>query len=500
MFMINKKNNSHKISKYQEIFSSALLFGVVQFLTILSKVIVNKIAALLLGPSGVGLIAIIQNAINTTKTITSLGISQSAVRDVAAANSTINSEKIDSAIRSTNFLILLASIFGFVFSLAITPIVISSLFQLELQLKSMLCIALGVMFLTLYEGKLALLRALRSLNTLAKAGIFSALSSLLIAPLGYFILKEDGIVFVAAISSIVAYIVAAHYVRKSRIPSGILWDRNNSIHYKQIINSGAVISFAAILSQASVLIITSYISRKGGTYDVGLYSAGTMIVVGYFSTIIGALMSDYYPRISSYFNDDAKLNDELNRQTIVTTIICIPLVVPFIFLSSEIITTLFSREFNNAQEFVRIGLIGVVTTIFSNQIDIILIVKKENKLYFAICLLFRMTEVLLSAMLYHYHGMAGLGFALAITGMIHFAVMYYFANKLYSVHYEAKTWQQIGLLVLIMVISGILNSIVSGWYKIFCIASVFIGGSIFSYYYAKVHLNINFRGKSKLAN
>ena len=72
-----------KRASYEAIVKSSFLMGFVQVCNILVKVGLNKIVAVFLGTAGVGVMALYQSAVNILKTGCDLGLSQSAVRDIA---------------------------------------------------------------------------------------------------------------------------------------------------------------------------------------------------------------------------------------------------------------------------------------------------------------------------------------------------------------------------------------------------------------------------------
>ena len=53
---------------YKNIFKSTFLFGFVQVFNIAVKVVLNKIAAILLGPSGMGIIGLFNNSTSMLQT------------------------------------------------------------------------------------------------------------------------------------------------------------------------------------------------------------------------------------------------------------------------------------------------------------------------------------------------------------------------------------------------------------------------------------------------
>ena len=90
---------------YDVIFKSTFLFAFVQAFSIIVKVVLNKVAAITLGSQGIGIIGLFTSAIGMLKTGTSLGISQSAVRDISEANQNDDSEAFSKTINTKNRLL-----------------------------------------------------------------------------------------------------------------------------------------------------------------------------------------------------------------------------------------------------------------------------------------------------------------------------------------------------------------------------------------------------------
>ena len=76
------------MSSYSQIFRSTSIVGGAQGVALVIGLIRIKVVAVLLGPTGIGLIGLYQAAIGLVATISGLGISSSGVRQVAQANGT----------------------------------------------------------------------------------------------------------------------------------------------------------------------------------------------------------------------------------------------------------------------------------------------------------------------------------------------------------------------------------------------------------------------------
>ena len=445
-----------------------------------------------MGTKGVGLIGLFNSAIGMLKTGTGLGISQSAVRDISEANGEKNIKQFSKAIVTTNFVIVFTSLFGLIFTVAISPLLSKWVFDDYSHALSFVLLSLAVAFTILNEGKMAILKGMRRLRILAKSNILGAIAGLILSVPIYIIYKVEGIVPVLIVIPFVSFLFSFYFVKKIEY-------QHLKLSYKEIfknswpmIKMGVALSFATFLGHISVFIISAFIgSSEGGLNDLGLYNAGVMIMVGYFSVIINALTTDYYPRISAVNKYNDKLQEELNQQSIVSLLISFPLIVFFLFLLPVIIPILYSGEFLPIIDFVRIGIYGTLITICSNQLDLILIAKNNTKTYTIISIIFRSLEVAISICLYTLYGLIGMGIAFLLIAVLHMGIMVIAVNKLYRIKFNLLFVKTSGIVLLFTLMASFLSSLD------FIVLRYLIGGILplcacgFSYYYSKKVLNFN---------
>ena len=110
-----------KEESYKNIFKKSFLFGFVQVFNILVKVITNNIVAILLGAEGMGIISLFNTTISLLKSGASLGISQSAVRDISEASQSANVRRLSRNISTTHDVIIITSLLGKVITVILSP-------------------------------------------------------------------------------------------------------------------------------------------------------------------------------------------------------------------------------------------------------------------------------------------------------------------------------------------------------------------------------------------
>ena len=451
---MKSKNESEE---YRGIFKSTFLFGFVQVFNILVKVITNKIVAVLLGAEGIGLIGIYNSTINLLKTGAGLGISQSAVRDISEANASGDRDKFSKIISVTKKVIVFTALLGCVITIVLSPWLSEWTLGNKSYVLAFVCLSIVVGINILTEGQLAILKGMRQLNALAKASMIGALAGFITAIPMYYFFGKQGIVPSLIMTALSALFFSNYFVKK------IQYDRQKKsfieVFYetKPMVQMGIGLMLSSFLISVSDLIISSFIRSVGNIQEVGYFIAGTVIMHGYFGVVINALSTDYYPRIAAINKNDKLLEEELNRQSSVSLILCCPLIVLFLFLLPLFVKILYTDDFFPTIELVKYGILGTIITICSNQVDMILVAKFKTKLFLIISIFYRIAQVAINIILYQYWGLVGSGIALTIMGVLHFIIMTSVVYKLYAIRYR-KDFIKIAVVVVLFFILSLFFS------------------------------------------
>lgn len=90
--------NAEPATSHKQILKATGILGGAQVIEILFRIARSKIVAVLLGPTGVGMIGLYQSTIDLVQKATGFGINFSAVRDIAEAAGTNDQRRISRAI------------------------------------------------------------------------------------------------------------------------------------------------------------------------------------------------------------------------------------------------------------------------------------------------------------------------------------------------------------------------------------------------------------------
>jgi O-antigen/teichoic acid export membrane protein len=443
---------------YKHIFKTTFLFGFVQVFNILVKLGTNKAIAIFLGAEGMGIIGLFNSTINLLKTGCGLGISQSAVRNISEANSCLDNNSHSRIISVTNKVLHITALLGSIITVILSPWLSIWTFGDKSFTIAFIWLALVVGMNILMEGKLAILTGMRQLRALAKASMIGSSVGLVTSVPFYYFFGKAGIVPSIFITAFSALFFSIFFVNKIKYKNSKLALKELFMEASPLVKMGIALMLASFLFSIASLVISAYIRHKGGLSNVGYYQAGTTIISGYFGIIISALTTDYYPRIAAVNKNNQLLNEELNKQSLVSLVFICPLIVAFIFLMSHFIKLLYSESFMPTIDYIRFAVFGMLIRICSNQVEMILVAKFQIKIYLILQFFYRMSDILLNVYLFKLFGLKGTGFCYIIIGIIYFIIVQLVVYKLYSINYNMRFLKIFLIVLIVSLITAFINN------------------------------------------
>ncbi|HHT23621.1 MAG TPA: oligosaccharide flippase family protein [Bacteroidales bacterium] len=478
-------------SSYKSIFKSTFLFGFVRVFQILAGIIKNKVVALLLGPEGVGIIGIFSSSINLLERGAGLGISQSAVRDISEANGSNNYLRFSHIISLTNKVILFTCLLGIVVTIILSPYLSKWTFGDNSYTIAYIWLSLVVGLNILTEGQLAILKGMRQMRALAKASLIGSIVGLVTAVPMYYFFGKSGIVPSLVITAISAVFFSNFYVRKIKYDKISFTLKQIQKESSPIVKMGIALMLVGFLGLLFDLLIASYIRYKDGLETVGFYRAGTTIISSYFGIVIAAMSTDYYPRISSVFNNNSKLEIEVSRQSQVGLVLILPIAVLFVFFSPIIMRLLYSNDFINTIFYTDYAVFGTVIGMLSNCLGMILLAKQEAKIFTTYSTFHYMFFIPIYFLFFDKFGLSGLGISYLINVLFQFGVYVIIMWKKYHIKLSKNSIVQLIISILLIYCSLIARNVDNKVIGYVIGIMILIISGLYSNYYAKKYMNIN---------
>ena len=423
---------------YSQIIRSTSIFGGAQLANILIGIIRNKLVAVLLGTIGVGLISMYQSAIDVVKSISSLGIETTGVREIASVSE--NMQQLNQAVSIIHKWTFILASFGSSICLLFCYPISHWAFESNEYVIQIGLLSICVFFSTLAAGEAVILQGMRKISYMVKSGLIWNFLGLLIAIPLYYFFRNNAIVPVFILISIAMYLSARHY--RKRIDVEI-----SAVSYKIAINKGVAVlrigSFivlAAIQNQLSYFIVRSMISNYINIDAVGLFQAAWTITNVYFMIVLRSMGADFYPRLSAIVNSSPKTRRLVNEQTYIVLIVSTPLIISLLLFSKLILSILYTSQFIGAETLLNWQVLGTFLKILSWPLGFILLAKGKGLLFFVSEVIFSVFYLVSIYCLFPSFGISSAGIGYLIAYFVYLFTVYMLGRKLCNFRWIKENW------------------------------------------------------------
>ena len=403
------------------------LFGGVQVMGILCSIIRTKLVALWIGPVGIGLFGLFNNALEMISTGTNLGIRSSSVRDISQALDKREPGLVARMVAVVRKWSLWLGLAGALITLSLAPVLSQLTFGDATHIWGFVALSIAVLLQALTNGEYAVLQGTARLKRLASVSLWGTIFGLAVSvPLFYF-LRERSI-----LPSIIAYAMAlavfAWLFRNRDYPAVSISRRETFDMGKGFVKLGIFMTlgnFATILASYA---FNAWLNVNAGTEQVGFYQAGYTLINKYTGLILTALGMEYYPRLAKVAESRLRLRAFVSQEINVAIAIMAPVVALFILLRELVVWILYTPEFNVILTFVSWGMIGTVLRTLSWCLAFTILAKGDGKTYLWTEAASAVINLVLNIVFYQWWGLTGLGIAFLVSYLIYtliIAVVYF---------------------------------------------------------------------------
>lgn len=407
-------------SSYRSIFKATSLFGGVEIYQILILIVKSKIIAVFLGPVGVGILGLYQSAQLLIKQITSLGLSQSAVRDVAEIYGKGNQDQINRIVAVVRKLVCYTGTIGLVVAFLLSPLLSRFTFGNYDFTLPFAFLSVTLLFDQLSAGQLVILQGFRRLKDMAKASACGATLGLSLSIPFYIYLGISGIVPTLILHSLAALIVTTFFSRKVKVEKQSLTCKEIFSEGRNMIKLGMAMTISGVLTALVSYVVRWFIRVEGGLEEVGLYQAGFAIINVYVGMIFTAIGKDFYPRLSIVNQDDTRCRELVSQQGEIATLIMAPMLMVCLLIMPFLIQLLYTDKFLPANDFVSWACLGMMFKLASWLVSFIFVAKAESGLFVINEFTSGLYALLFNIIGYYWGGLTGLGVSFLVSYLVYF--------------------------------------------------------------------------------
>lgn len=409
----------------KSVLKSTSLIGGSKVISIIFSVIKNKVIAILLGPTGLGLISALQSTHQLVEKFAALGINQSAVRDIAKANGEGDHKQIAKTIISLKRAVLFTGILGMIVMILSAKPLSEFTFGSSKYVFEIRLLAVVVFFNLIKGGQAALLQGMRRIKDLAKMTVWSSLiGTVLSIPILYF-LEIDGVTVFLIALSFGQLLVSIYYAKRVEVLKLDVGFPEVIKHSKSMFKLGFAFMAGGLVTLGGTYLIRVIVIRFIDLDAAGIYQAATAISTMYIGIILDAMGKDFYPRLAAVANNAKKEIAIINEQTEIGMYLAAPGLLFTMALAPYAIKLLYSSEFIDAYYILQWMILGVYVRTISWPMGYLFISRGKSTIFFINQIVATGIHLLLIYIFIDDYGLLGTGMAFFLMYILH--VMYMFA-------------------------------------------------------------------------
>jgi O-antigen/teichoic acid export membrane protein len=399
-------------------FKATSLFGGVQVFNILITIIRGKLVSVLIGTAGMGANGIFMSTVTLMKNLTSLGLPESAVREIAVASSTENADKVARVTTVFERWIWFTALLGTLIMLVLAPYLSQWAFGDREHSLSFMALAIVLLLGALTGGTYTLLRGMRRNKYLAMANILGSAFSLLASlPILYFF-GQHGVVGAIVASSAVSFLLSFYFKRKLEkikpVPLSLKQTFSEGVGMAKL---GIVLSLTSFFTAGVTFVVTTFIARTGSLDEVGLYNAGMSITAGYVGIVFTAMITDYLPRVTAVIHQDLQWKEIVRQQAELVILILGPILVLLITTAPIVIRVLLTPEFLPIVEYIGWAILGIFVQGIVWSLGVVIIAKGDFRLKLYTEIVSHLFLLAANMVGFYFWGLRGLGIALLVGNL-----------------------------------------------------------------------------------
>lgn len=422
---MTEENKSHR-----QILKSSSIIGGASVINILIGLFKIKVVAVLLGPAGIGLIGLLQNVMALSANVTSMGVGTVGTRQIAEANAKKDKQAIADTRRAL-FLgtMILAIIGAFVVWIIREPL--ATMFLSDKDKSTWVgWLAIGVALTVAAGSQKALLNGMRRIGDLAKLSIYSSAFATILGIASVWFWQEKGLLFFVISVPLATFILGHFYVNK--LPRV----KTKSISFLELKNQWNVLirlGFAFMLAGLSVtfgqLAVRTLVQSELGFEALGLFESSWVISMTYIGFVLGAMGTDYYPRLTGIINDHAATIRLVNEQTEVALLLSGPILLAMLTFAPWVLTLLYSSEFSQAAQILRWQILGDVLKIISWPLAFVILASGAGKTYILVESLGVIVFFFITWLGIDYFKVESTGIGFLSMYVVYLATVYFLVNR-----------------------------------------------------------------------
>jgi PST family polysaccharide transporter len=421
---------TEQIASYRRILKSSSIICGASVINILIGLVRTKLVAVLLGPTGIGLVSLYTGLMATASAVSTMGIGTIGTRQIAQALSK-DDERALVVLRSAMF-------WGAMLTASAGALVVWSLREL-LAVKVLGAaehanlvgwLSLGVALSVAGASQGALIQGMRRIGDMARLSVYGSVLNTVLGVALLWQWGQAGLVAYVLVGPVSSFVLGHWYVsRLPKVAANPVAMKEIAHHWQTLLRLGIPFMGAGLVGALVQLWIRVEVGNTLGTESLGHFQAAWAISMQYIGFVLTAMGADYYPRLSGVIHDHKAATRLVNEQTEIALLLSAPVFIAMIGLAPWVIHLLYSDAFAPAVEVLRWQILGDVLKVASWPLGFVILAAGAGKTFF-------ITEtfalVVMGGLIAKLSGSMGLqitGIAFLICYVLYLPMVYWLAKR-----------------------------------------------------------------------
>lgn len=428
-------------TSYGQILKSSAWIGGASVITIGIGIVRTKAIAVILGPSGFGLMGLYGSIIDLALAAASMGIGNAGVRQIAESAASGDDTRIARTVLVLRSTAVVLGLLGVALLVALSHPLSALTFGSDDHAGAIALLGLAVYFRLLTAGQGALLQGLRRIRDLAVLGVVGASLGTMISIVLVYFFREQGVAPSLVAGAGMGLAVSWWYARKVRIQLPQMDRANVKQEAASLLKLGFAFMVSGLLIMAASYGVRAIVLRLDGLEAAGFYAAAWTLGGLYVGIILQAMGADFYPRLVGVAADHRECNRLVNEQTLVSLLLAGPGVIGTIIFAPLIITLFYSQEFLQAVDVLRWICLGVAMRVITWPMGFIIVAKNRQLFFVGAEIAWTVVNIGLTWICVEAFGVTGAGIAFFWSYVFHLLLIYPIARHLSGFKWSSANTQ-----------------------------------------------------------
>jgi antigen flippase len=435
---MNTESEFDSIS-YRSILKSTSLIGGASIVNILIGMVRTKFVALLIGPTGVGLLGTFSQVTAVVSTMSGMGLGSSGVRQIAEAVGTGDEERIARTVFTLRRTVWLTGSLGMLVMIFFCVLISRITFDSDSYALPIALLGGTVLLGAIASGQHCILQGTRRIGDIARISVIGTVYGTLISIPCFYFWGQQGIVVSLILCAVASLTTSWWFARRVPVsPIVLKWNVARD-EARQLFALGLSFVGAGLVTQLSYYLIRVYLVRQFGLNDVGVYQSAfglSGILVGF---VLSAMGTDYYPRLTTASGDNARVRQMVNEQAEISVLLSLPALAAMMVFAPLLIRIFYTESFMAAVPILRWSIFGVLGRVFSWPLGFVILAKGKGQLYFLTELF---ANVFFVGVTYYFAliwGLIGTGMAFMILYVFYTVLMLFIVHRLVGASWTRHT-------------------------------------------------------------